>query len=289
MLLDLQHAALERLEKASGFVKVPDEVWFVVARHLNPQDRIAFALTCRTFLEAVRAASPKTEGEKVVLKTHLEDWMSTPCFSLSWFQWVFRSFKRRKGTRQLIARGALSKHDNHFCDSDLMYLAAFQGSKEVIEWLVSQGVRLDIKQCDVGVATGAASGGHLELLKWLKGKGCKFHGRTCLHAAREGRLHVLQWLRSQNPPCPWHMRTCEAAVDGGQLEVLQWLRSQDPPCPWNLDMCGMIALELEHHDILDWIAEEEWDEESYDDDDDDDEFDYIVDRFGQVLEIVDES
>ena len=31
---------------------------------------------------------------------------------------------------------------------------------------------------------------------------------ACEYAARFGHLHVLQWLRSQNPPCPWNQQSC---------------------------------------------------------------------------------
>ena len=27
--------------------------------------------------------------------------------------------------------------------------------------------------------------------------------------------------------------TCGYAAEGGRVDVLQWLRSQDPPCPWD--------------------------------------------------------
>ncbi|KAJ1395465.1 hypothetical protein B484DRAFT_425261, partial [Ochromonadaceae sp. CCMP2298] len=68
---------------------------------------------------------------------------------------------------------------------------------------------------------------------------------SCHWAARAYRLHVLQWLRAQDPPCPWDEATCTAAAaaaggaatattaaaHGDRLDVLRWLRTQGGvPC-----------------------------------------------------------
>lgn len=57
--------------------------------------------------------------------------------------------------------------------------------------------------------------------------------QLCTESATHGNLHIIQWLRSQDPPCPWDEFTCEKAALGGHLETLKWLRSQDPPCGMN--------------------------------------------------------
>jgi len=62
-------------------------------------------------------------------------------------------------------------------------------------------------------------------------------------------LHILQWVRSQEPPCPWNKLTCVAAASG-HLDVLKWLRSQDPPCPWNTSDCLDEATDPH---IINWI------------------------------------
>ncbi|QDZ25228.1 hypothetical protein HOP50_16g77740 [Chloropicon primus] len=120
-----------------------------------------------------------------------------------------------------------------------MHLAAFQGSKKVMKWLVRHGdIRFDTKRWGYGVATvGAAGGGHIDVLEWLRSEGCEFGEGTCRGAARGGHLNVLQWARSQDPPCPWNVWTCHKAAEGGHLDVLQWARSQDPPCPWSRTEC----------------------------------------------------
>ena len=39
---------------------------------------------------------------------------------------------------------------------------------------------------------------------------------------------------------------------GGHLHVLHWLRSQDPPCPWDSTECENVALAYKHGDVLEW-------------------------------------
>ncbi len=56
-------------------------------------------------------------------------------------------------------------------------------------------------------------------------------------ACWSGQLHVVQWLRSQDPPCPWNDETCSSAAENGHIHILQWLRTQDPPCPWDESAC----------------------------------------------------
>ena len=63
----------------------------------------------------------------------------------------------------------------------------------------------------------------------------------CCEAAKNGHLHVLQWLRSQDPYCPLDDRACSSAAFNGHLHALQWLRSQDTPCPWNECTCSNAA------------------------------------------------
>ncbi len=55
--------------------------------------------------------------------------------------------------------------------------------------------------------------GYLDIIKYLWGKSSinlteyRFHGDTFTIfdlAAVHGQLHMLQWLRSQDPPCAWN-------------------------------------------------------------------------------------
>ncbi|QDZ20132.1 ankyrin repeat domain-containing protein [Chloropicon primus] len=256
----------QRTEAKHALEVLPGSAWSLVLKKLSPYDRVTFGLTCKTFLEAVTTANPEEKKKALPLRTDLTNkrlYEKMPCFSLDWFQWVFRSFERRKGESKKWRNGESS---SYLYDSDLMHLAAFQGSKKAVKWLVSQGIPLDIKHkyCHgVGAARGAAAGGHVELLEWLRSEGCGFDEETCSAAAYGGRIDVLQWLRSQDPPCPWDMYTCCYAAEGGHLDVLQWLRSQDPPCDWDEETCAGAA-SGGHLDVLKWARSQDppcpWDE-----------------------------
>ena len=65
---------------------------------------------------------------------------------------------------------------------------------------------------------------------------------TCVNlAAREGRLRVLRYLRSEGHA--WNHRTCAAAARGGHLECLVYARENG--CPWDEFTC-MAAAEGGH-------------------------------------------
>ena len=52
-------------------------------------------------------------------------------------------------------------------------------------------------------------------------------------AAGNGHLHIIQWLRVQDPPCNCSNLAYEWAAGRGHLHIIQWLREQYPPCPWD--------------------------------------------------------
>ncbi|QDZ24476.1 hypothetical protein A3770_13p69940 [Chloropicon primus] len=255
----------QRIEPKHALEVLPGSAWRIIGKHVADFDRVAFGFTCKTFLEAVTMATANPDlKKKVALKTDLRGhrlFEEMPRFSLNWFQWVFQSFERRKGAPGLW-HGPGWYYD-HFYDSHLMYLAAFQGSKKAMEWLVSQGIPLKIKgkyfrsvNNEVVAVLGAAAGGHIAMLEWLRSKGCEFDESTCSGAAKGGHLDVLKWLRSQDPPCDWDQETCRKAARRGHLDVLQWARSQDPPCDWNWRTCKWAA-RGGHLDVLKWLRSQD--------------------------------
>ena len=109
-------------EKKKSLATMPSLVLRKVAERLEDYDRIAFASTCTAFRDAIWevAEGERKEGEedKKKLVTNLTKAKlleRPPCFSLLWFKWVHRSFERQ---------------DKELNDSDLLELAAFQGSVE---------------------------------------------------------------------------------------------------------------------------------------------------------------
>ena len=169
--------------------------------------------------------------------------------------------------------------DKKLYDSNLIELAAFQGSFETIKWLRSQGIslveaccavaainagRVEVleylreegclwcKKVDLGFA--ALERGRLEVLKWLKREGCEFGSGAHNVTAEWGRIEILEWLRSEG--YRFDESTCTAAACEGELETLKWLRNLDPPCLWNKSVCRNIAERYDHPLVVRWIDEQ---------------------------------
>ncbi|QDZ23409.1 hypothetical protein HOP50_10g59480 [Chloropicon primus] len=276
----------QRREGKDALEVLPGSAWLRIGSLVEPYDRLAFGLTCRTFLEAVRTREEnfKEKGKDSLLRTDLRRermFERLPRFTLGWYKWVSASFKRKRGRRFLCDLG---KYKTYLSDCDLLFTATFQGSVDATRWLVSQGVplRVDKWKCCEGAEFGgniellslfkseghafeslsyarAAYGGNLEAIKWLRKESphLDWDSMTCTYAAEGGQLELLKWLRSQDPPCSWDEGTCAEAALNGQIGVLQWLRSQDPPCPWDSSVCSYAA-EGGHLGILKWLKQQGW-------------------------------
>ena len=263
-------------EKLLG--RLPAELWHkIVDENVQQNDLFALAMTCRFFREKQKVLGKKVETD-LYTRRFLGLWKSgkVASHSLGWFRWVcdtfeiLPDFKDRFGVKGAMYEGVLLNY------------AAFQGSVEILRWLMEEkgwgtnpetdwwaGMsgsievleHLSGKGYEFGehACTGAAWGGHLEALKCLRGLDppCPWDGRTCEMAAEEGHLDVLKWLRSQDPPCPWYEWTCEVAARGGNLEVLEWARSQDPPCPWSRRACREVASRHGRQHVVKWIDQQE--------------------------------
>ena len=96
----------------------------------------------------------------------------------------------------------------------------------------------------------AAKAGRLDVLQYLYEKGCHWGTTTCAAAAKGGHLSVLEWAREKG--CPWDESTCAYAALGGHLAVLQWARENG--CPWNTGTCNLAA-NGGHLEVLEWLHE----------------------------------
>ena len=254
--------------------KLPPELWQkIVDENLHQNDLLAFAMTCRFFREKQKNFGKKVEtnwtSDRVL---ELQKSGKVASYSFGWYRWVCDTFEILPGCEwddEERVKGAVY-------EGDLLNYAAFQGSVEILRWLMEEkgwetnwrtgewaGMGGSIEawgyvrgrgyEFNVMASAGAAGGGHLKALKFLRSQDppCPWGELTCSRAAREGRLDVLKWLRSQNPPCPWDLTTCAWAAYGGHLDVLKWLRDQDPPCPWDEETCYRAAYGG-HLDVLKW-------------------------------------
>lgn len=102
----------------------------------------------------------------------------------------------------------------------------------------------------------AALNGVLPVLEWARDPTNRhlysWSSNVSTAAASKGHLHIVSWLRSQEPPCPWDSSACSAAVTANDLPMLKLLRSLYPPCPWSL-LTTYTACELGHLPLLQWM------------------------------------
>ena len=253
------------------------ELWQkILDENLHPNDLLALTMTCRFFRDTLEVL-----GWEVVTnlgRYHLLNLRKSgkvASHSLGWYRWVCDTFEILPGFEWF------KRVEGAVYEGFLVNYAAFQGSVEILRWLIEdKGWELNLDtgwwggsggsikvlehlrgrgyKFDEMACSGAARGGHLEALKFLRGLDppCPWHEDTCSWAARGGHLDVLKYLRAQNPPCPWNERTCEVAAREGRLEVLKWARSQDPPCPWDRWTCKEAA-QGGHLEVLKWARSED--------------------------------
>ncbi|WZN59411.1 ankyrin repeat domain-containing protein [Chloropicon roscoffensis] len=266
--------------------RLPPELWQkILDENLHQNDLFALAMTCRFFREKQKDLGWKVET-KVDDESRLLDLQKSGKMvphTLGWFRWVCDTVEFLPGFKWpgYKVKGAVY-------EGELLHYAAFQGSVEILRWLMEEkGWELDREtgewagwggsievfeylvergyEFDGDACAGAVRGGHLEALKFLRGLDppCPWDESTCYLAAEGGHLDVLKWARSQTPPCPWDWRTSDYAAERGHLDVLMWARSQSPPCPWCEDTCAYAA-EGGHLEVLKFARGQDppcfWDE-----------------------------
>ncbi|WZN65405.1 hypothetical protein HKI87_12g69630 [Chloropicon roscoffensis] len=217
-------------------VKLPTEVWAMIAGKLDPNDVCSFALVSKQLREAQVMA-----GRELVTKPVWNGGSSVANFTEDWCAYWSRKFNVHHTDPEVIKR--------------VLYVAAYNGYVQVFEKYWSQGPQEKLSKVWAKETCGwAAFGGHLEVLKWLRAKGCPWGISASASAAECGHLEVLQWMRAQDPPCPWDSNVCYEAAFGGHLDVLRWARSQG--CPWDEEV-PTAAAEGGHLKVLNWLIKEE--------------------------------
>ena len=185
----------EEAKKGKNLATMPPLVLHKVAERLEHYDKVAFASTCTTFRDAiwevVKGEREEGEGKRKLVTNLRRQNLRAPCFSLGWFKWVHGSFDRREGAEPTFCDKGFQYPRKDLYDSDLMKVAAFQGSIETMEWLRSKGIPLEIGEWDAAKA--AAHGGQIKVLEWLISEGFKFDLGTSDSAASGGQLATLKW------------------------------------------------------------------------------------------------
>ena len=219
-------------------VKLPTEVWAIIAGKIKNNDVCCFALVSKQLREAQVLA-----GRKLVTRPVWKYGYgySFDSFTEDWCAYWSRKFNVHQTHPEVVKR--------------VLYVAAWKGYLQVFEKYWSQGPQEKLSQLwDENNCRWAALYGHLELVKWLRAKGCPWGTRTSSCAAIGGHLDVLQWIRSQDPPCPWDSKNvCYWAALEGHLDMLRWARSQG--CPWHEEMTYEAARNG-HLKVLKWLIKE---------------------------------
>ena len=232
----VSHTAERRREGTDqGEVKLPTEVWAIIAEKLDKNDVCSFALVSKQLREAQVLA-----GRKLVTRPCSRLGYSLEFFTEDWCAFWSRKFYMHETDPELI--------------KPVLYVAARHGYLQVFEKYWSQGPQEKLsKLWDKDTCSWAAFRGHLEVIKWLRAKGCPWGEVTSRSAALGGHLEVLQWMQAQDPPCPWDEDVFFHAARNGNLEVLRYVRSQG--CAWN-DGVPCAAAECGHLKVLKWLIKE---------------------------------
>ena len=219
-------ADLEAENRDELMGKLPPELWEkILDENLHQNDLLAFAMTCRFFRE-----KQKDLGRKLVTNLNPDRLLKLRksgrimSHSLGWFRWVCDTFEIKPG----FPPGDKNVH-RAVSEGNLVNYAAFQGSVEILRWLMEE------KGWEPNFYTGrwAGMGGSIEVLKYLRGRGYKFD----------------RWA-------------CDAAAGGGCLEALKYLRGLDPPCLWSKSGCITEAMWFDHEHIIDWVyQQDDWSDE----------------------------
>jgi hypothetical protein len=111
--------------------------------------------------------------------------------------------------------------------------AAEWGQLTTLQWLRAQGLEWD--NCEI--CGKAAMSGDMDVLLYTEEMGGVLSARTMAYAAEAGKLHMCQYLRTQQ--CPWDERATNYSAFAGRVDVLGWLLQHG--CPVVLDKEGLLS------------------------------------------------
>lgn len=151
-------------------------------------------------------------------------------------------------SRPLFHRQILAKTDRLRLP---MWLAAFHGHLEMVQWLHAQGGKLNANDC----MEGAAAGGQLEIVQWLQqNQPYDSYGPSkeiMDVAAWNGHLDILQWLHYNAPEYSCTENAMDMAAAQGHLPVVQWLHANRSEGCTRKAMDG--AVENGHLEVVQWL------------------------------------
>jgi hypothetical protein len=103
-------------------------------------------------------------------------------------------------------------------ETTFCWKVAWTNKLELLKWIREE------KECEwcAGTITAAAAQGNLEMVKYCVANECPINESACAHAAENGHLEVLKYLREE-AKAPWDDLTASWAAAKGHLHVLEYL------------------------------------------------------------------
>jgi hypothetical protein len=186
----------------ANFNQLAPEIWAVVIDHLDEDDALFFAMTCRNAYSIVTKL-PRFNNIKFTVKIAVS---SVPRMV------------------EMLPKGL--PWGRSLCET-----AASLGNLESLQWLRTFKCPWTKHVCN-----NAARHGHLHVLKWARKKGCSWDQEVCEQAAKGGHLDILQWARKHG--CPWSFDTSFFAAMCGNVEIVKWLLENRCPKQYDLLIKG---------------------------------------------------
>lgn len=182
---------------------------------------------------------------KILTFIPLENLVVLIFINKQWKKIIDENFKKRKrgiidyfaeeGNMEMIIW--LREKNIHFQpDSYTCAKAAKSGCLDILKYIRKYSTSICL--FDTRYSEHAAKNGDLEMLKWLRGQNCLMNDWTCAYAAEGGYIEILDWLWTRIPRHYWNTLCSSLAAKNGQLEALKWLRNRN--CPMDVDTKNLI-------------------------------------------------
>jgi hypothetical protein len=121
---------------------------------------------------------------------------------------------------------------------------------EMVAWLVDARCPAKIRR----LWNPAIRGGHMEIIDWLLRSDHEWPWGSCCHASEAGRLDIFQRAKTDGVRC----LLCEwcpiPAAREGHIHILEWLCQRGEITPRQWKMAAIAAAEAGRLDVIQWIA-----------------------------------
>ena len=141
--------------------------------------------------------------------------------------------------------GCLSSYVQKSTKTTCIDQAVEMGNIKNMNWI------LERNGCPWGEYTFAYAtiNGKMHVLQWLKSHGCPWDGDTFANAIVNRDITILQWLKSNG--CLWGKYTFRRAILCRDITILKWLKRNG--CPWGKDTFQLAKARRGDIEIMVWL------------------------------------